>query len=114
MCDNCRNARDGPYCVSECPNSKYRDENGICQECHPNCATSTGCTGPRNSIGDGGCRSCPLVVVSDDDPNNVSQCLPADTMCDDGYYKHNFLPMPGVRVRRCLLLYDHLVAVVCW
>jgi len=98
MCENCRNAHDGPYCVAECPNFKYRDENGICQACHPNCATSTGCTGPRNGIGEGACRSCALVVVSDDDPNNVSQCLPADDLCDDGYYKHNFAPVPGVMV----------------
>ena len=98
QCDSCRNARDGPYCVSECPVSKYRDENGICQDCHPNCAASAGCTGPRNSIGDGACRSCPLVVVSDDDPNNATQCLHADSQCDDGYYKHNFALVPGVMV----------------
>jgi len=101
VCDDCRNARDGPYCVSECPNSKYRDENGVCQECHANCAASTGCTGPLNSVGDGACRSCALVVVADDDPGSVSQCLPADALCDDGYYKHNFPPMPGVRVCVC-------------
>jgi len=82
-CDDCRNARDGPYCVAQCPSSKYRDENGVCQLCHPNC--EDGCTGPRNMVGRQACNSCGLVEFSDD--SEISSCLSPESNCSDGFYK---------------------------
>ncbi|XP_066511540.1 epidermal growth factor receptor-like isoform X1 [Hoplias malabaricus] len=53
-CVECANVKDGPHCVSRCPQGipgekdtliwKYPDSNGECQLCHPNC--TQGCTGP--------------------------------------------------------------------
>lgn len=83
-CTQCRNARDGPYCVSQCPESKY-NENRECMPCHENCAN--GCTGPRNTVGPGGCNSCEKAIVSAYDPNIVEQCLKAEEPCPDGYYQ---------------------------
>ncbi|XP_055943820.1 epidermal growth factor receptor-like [Argiope bruennichi] len=83
-CTQCRNARDGPYCVSQCPVSKY-NENRECMPCHENCAN--GCTGPRNTVGPGGCKSCDKAIVSAYDPNIVEQCLKAEEPCPDGYYQ---------------------------
>ena len=41
--------RDGPYCVAQCPEEKYPDDDRVCQSCHKNCVG--GCTGPENNIG---------------------------------------------------------------
>ncbi|XP_035219957.1 epidermal growth factor receptor-like isoform X2 [Stegodyphus dumicola] len=83
-CTQCRNARDGPYCVSQCPLSKY-NENRECMPCHENCVN--GCTGPRNTVGPGGCNSCDKAIVSAYDPNIVEQCLKPDEPCPDGFYQ---------------------------
>ncbi|XP_060762391.1 epidermal growth factor receptor [Neoarius graeffei] len=55
MCAVCVNYKDGPHCVSRCPQGvpgekdtlvwKYPDSNLVCQLCHPNC--TQGCTGPE-------------------------------------------------------------------
>ena len=80
----CRNAQDGPYCVSQCPITKYKDERNVCQSCHENC-DSAGCTGPRNTIGEGACNSCYLTLSVD--RKNISECLPQDAECPAGFYK---------------------------
>lgn len=96
-CDECRNAQDGPFCVAKCPDSKYRDENGVCQYCHQNCAVGGGCTGPRNNVGEGACNSCALVKL-DDANSNETRCLPPDSTCEDGYFKHSYPKLPGSQV----------------
>ncbi|XP_047662260.1 epidermal growth factor receptor isoform X1 [Tachysurus fulvidraco] len=55
MCVECANYKDGPHCVSRCPQGvpgekemliwKYPDSMHVCQLCHPNC--TQGCTGPN-------------------------------------------------------------------
>ncbi|KAI5608840.1 epidermal growth factor receptor precursor, partial [Silurus asotus] len=55
MCVDCFNYKDGPHCVSRCPQGvpgekdtlvwKYPDDMRVCQICHPNC--TQGCTGPK-------------------------------------------------------------------
>ena len=87
-CDDCRHARDGPYCVARCPLSKYRDENGVCQLCSPHC--EEGCSGPRNTVGEGGCNSCALVEfgAGGGGGEEVSTCLAPESNCSDGYYRH--------------------------
>ena len=79
----CKNERDGPYCVSECPISKYPDDAGICQDCHDNCE-HFGCTGPLNSVGYGACNACALAVYDRND--NVTTCLPSESECEEGYF----------------------------
>lgn len=86
-CKKCKHIRDGPYCVRECPVSKY-PEDGQCKPCHENCVS--GCTGPLNRLGDGGCNSCEKAIVSMYDPNVVEECLKADESCPDGFY-HEYI-----------------------
>ena len=49
----CKHVKDGPYCVAQCPQEKYPDENNVCQSCHKNCIG--GCDGPENNIGKSHC-----------------------------------------------------------
>ncbi|KAF5909313.1 receptor tyrosine-protein kinase erbB-3-like, partial [Clarias magur] len=54
QCTVCANMKDGPHCVSSCPEGvmgekrvvvyKFHDTQSICQPCHANC--TRGCTGP--------------------------------------------------------------------
>uniref|UniRef100_A0A8C7YIU1 Receptor protein-tyrosine kinase n=1 Tax=Oryzias sinensis TaxID=183150 RepID=A0A8C7YIU1_9TELE len=59
-CVACANLKDGPHCVSSCPQGvmgeegivfKYSDKNRNCEQCHINC--TEGCTGPalENCVG---------------------------------------------------------------
>ena len=94
--------KDGPYCVPECPKSKYSDENNVCQACHANCDPEKGCVGPRNTIGPDACISCLIAVIADDG-FNVTKCLPPDSYCDDGFYMKTLAtrhlgPMAGKQV----------------
>jgi L1 cell adhesion molecule len=52
--------RDGPFCVQKCPDTKYSD-NGDCKHCHYNCVY--GCSGPNNTIGPSGCKSCDNALI---------------------------------------------------
>jgi len=62
-CTDCRNVKDGPFCTTVCPTSKY-DASGECQPCHENCVD--GCTGPENTIGPNGCNSCEKAIINGD------------------------------------------------
>jgi epidermal growth factor receptor len=53
-CFECKNVKDGKFCVASCPFSKY-SKGGNCMPCHETC---NGCTGPRNTISDDGCVDC--------------------------------------------------------
>ena len=72
---------DGPYCVADCPSTKYNN-NGTCQLCHENCVD--GCNGPDNTIGNKGCKSCHKAVVTSD--MNVEYCLKEDELCPGGFF----------------------------
>lgn len=80
-CATCKHFRDGPFCVSQCPSTKF-EENGECKHCHPNCVD--GCTGPRNTVGAGGCNSCEIVIMNDN--ATVKTCLHKNDSCPDGYF----------------------------
>lgn len=67
---------------------KYADENGVCQMCYSNC--EDGCSGPQNNVGPGGCDTCGLVIMANDNTNVTEQCLPLADGCADGYYKKLF------------------------
>ncbi|KAG9508422.1 Epidermal growth factor receptor, partial [Fragariocoptes setiger] len=82
-CVRCKNVKDGPFCVKECPISKY-NHNGICQPCHKAC--EGGCTGPNNTIGKDGCKSCDKAIPMDNDSNAIKMCLRADEPCPSGYF----------------------------
>lgn len=60
-CTVCKNAKDGPFCVKTCPDSKYND-NGLCRPCHSNCIY--GCNGPENTISEQGCNSCEKAIFN--------------------------------------------------
>jgi len=87
QCDACRHVQDGPYCVAECPNSKYPNASGICLPCHPNCTEEAGCTGPLDTIGPGACNSCELVHFEDVNGIQTMRCLRPDTECSAGFYR---------------------------
>lgn len=67
--------------------SKY-PEDGECKACHENCVS--GCTGPLNRLGEGGCNSCEKAIVSMYDPNVVEQCLKAEETCPESFY-HEYI-----------------------
>lgn len=81
-CTKCKNARDGPFCVSECPITKFLSKDGYCLECHANCVD--GCLGPNNTISSNGCNSCEKAVINGD--VTVEKCLQKNESCPDGYY----------------------------
>ncbi|XP_057319876.1 epidermal growth factor receptor isoform X1 [Microplitis mediator] len=80
-CNKCKHTRDGPFCVKECPTSKYND-NGVCKPCHKNCVG--GCEGPENNIGPNGCHSCEKAIMNN---NSVPEgCLQKLDNCPEGYF----------------------------
>ncbi|XP_023305404.2 epidermal growth factor receptor isoform X1 [Lucilia cuprina] len=79
-CDECVHVRDENRCVTVCPENKFSDY-GTCRSCHPTCE---GCTGPLDTIGPGGCKTCPLAIISSD--GNIERCLQKNDKCPDGYY----------------------------
>lgn len=83
-CWQCKDVRDGPYCVAECPSHKY-NSNGVCEECDKSCVD--GCTGPSNRLGDGGCNSCGKAVINATNPIFIAQCLKAEDSCPEGFYQ---------------------------
>lgn len=89
QCFNCKNVKDGPYCVSECPNHKYNN-NGHCEECDKSCID--GCTGPSNKLGEGGCNSCSKAVINSTDPIIVRYCIKYEEPCPEGYYQEYVAP----------------------
>lgn len=62
-CTDCKHVKDGPFCTTVCPTSKY-DASGECRPCHENCVD--GCKGPENTIGDKGCNSCEKAIINGD------------------------------------------------
>lgn len=83
-CWQCKNVKDGPYCVAECPSHKY-NSNGHCLDCDKNCVD--GCTGPSSRLGEGGCNSCAKAVINSTSPIFVAHCIKADEACPEGYYQ---------------------------
>ena len=62
-CLNCENFKDGPFCVSSCPQGKkYAGTDRLCRACPAEC--KGGCTGDRTSPGPGGCTACWLGTMS--------------------------------------------------
>lgn len=102
-CSKCKHVRDGPYCVSKCPETRFVSENGTCQPCHSNC--NNGCTGSANTVGEGGCNSCKKAIIGDE--ATVTSCLKENEPCPDGYYNEwvgNVKPLEGkvkVVCRKC-------------
>lgn len=43
------------------------------------------CSGPNNTVGEGGCDACDTVVISNDGLS-VSQCLNATSECPDRHF----------------------------
>ncbi|KAF6201622.1 hypothetical protein GE061_004015 [Apolygus lucorum] len=85
-CTVCKHAKDGPFCVKTCPDSKYND-NGICRPCHANCIY--GCNGPDNTISEQGCNSCEKAIFNGE---IVEKCLQKNELCPDGYYYDHVTP----------------------
>lgn len=84
-CWRCKNFKDGPYCVEECPQHKYNDHNS-CQECSKRCID--GCTGPLDRLGPRGCNVCDKFVLdSITNATIVASCLKPDEPCPAGYYQ---------------------------
>ncbi|XP_013189331.1 epidermal growth factor receptor isoform X2 [Amyelois transitella] len=83
-CTECKHVRDGPYCVEKCPISRYPSMNGTCMPCHENCNRDKGCTGPLNTVGEGGCNYCRKAIITVE--ATVERCLKENETCPDGYY----------------------------
>lgn len=73
-CLECVHVKDGKYCVTECPESKYARD-GICVPCHETCV---GCTGPNSTIGPYGCITCDKAIIKGD---KIEQCLKKNDPC---------------------------------
>ncbi|CAG0915353.1 unnamed protein product [Notodromas monacha] len=82
-CTDCLHVKDGPFCVAQCPGTKYQ-QGGVCKDCHANC--DDGCDGPGAFIGPRGCHSCKRGIA--DFYNNVTvvNCLPEEAPCPAGYF----------------------------
>lgn len=99
QCSRCRNYKDGPYCVDECPDIKYTNELDTCMECHDKCTMERGCTGPNSFIGPGGCNFCEVVKLMEETytENNTrrlwGQC---EVKCPEDQYPDNFKPYPNL------------------
>ena len=69
----------------------YQSAEGYCELCDVNCVN--GCTGPLNTIGNGACNNCALVVYNDENvdidgtPVEPVKCLHSDAECAEGFYK---------------------------
>jgi epidermal growth factor receptor len=72
-CFECKNVKDGKFCVASCPFSKY-SKGGICISCHESC---NGCAGPRNIIADDGCLDCDNLLLN----GTVQECLMKNATC---------------------------------
>lgn len=81
-CHKCKHVKDGPFCVDQCPNTKYNNTYGECQDCHRNCVG--GCKGPANNIGPNGCNSCDKAIINKE--LEVVQCLHESESCPEGYF----------------------------
>lgn len=97
----CKNFRDGPFCVEQCPEAKYNDSSNVCQECHKSCVG--GCTGEYNHLGRGGCNNCSFAMMSVDGAF-VDHCLveevPGVYECPQGHYLQP-PPKPGKDMAKC-------------
>ena len=87
------NAKDGPNCVPECPPCKYRDDEGQCQRCHPNCgkddecAGAPRCTGPGAHLGLAGCTDCARLLLDREEGVGSTRCLNRTlTNCERSFY----------------------------
>uniref|UniRef100_W4VRP0 Receptor protein-tyrosine kinase n=1 Tax=Corethrella appendiculata TaxID=1370023 RepID=W4VRP0_9DIPT len=85
-CFSCAHVKDGKFCVSECPFSKY-PQGGVCVACHETCI---GCNGPRNTIAPDGCVSCNRAIINGD--ATVEKCLLKNETCPVGYYVEWVMP----------------------
>ena len=107
----CRNYKDGPYCVGQCPSVKYPDLNKECQPCAEFC--SNGCTGPSDITGKGGCNTCEFGEIVDK-VQLTARCInPEPAVCRDGYYKRSAYkgPMKSKNVGQIFLSHNLLVNV---
>ena len=89
-CTHCKNYKDGPNCVSQCPSFKYPDDNKVCQPCYENCKQEVGCTGPNANLGYRGCKECSgLVLVLDTHTRGFqdTKCVNGTVeQCEDGFW----------------------------
>ena len=92
-CDACVSAKDGMFCVPACPPCKYRDDDGECQWCHPNCGKDVGCsgaprcTGPGAHLGYGGCTECGGLLLDNQAGLGSTECLNRTIRnCERGFY----------------------------
>ena len=85
-CTKCRNVKDGPVCLRECPMMKYANSSsGECLPCYENCDGLTGCTGPKRYPGPGGCNACMNKGFTRESFYGEKECM-NKTVCDEGYY----------------------------
>ena len=82
QCDACEHVQNGPFCEAECPESTYADHTQTCRPCNPNCLN--GCTGEANSLGEGGCNACDVVVYEEPDS---SYCLSPGSRCPENFFE---------------------------
>jgi len=83
------------HCVSQCPVNKYNASQSIprvCLPCHLNCVG--GCSGPDNTIGPNGCRSCHKAVLNAD----------ASVVCICNYIIYFFISLESLNFIDHLLL----------
>ena len=94
QCDKCKVAKDGPFCVAQCPSSKYLDHSGHCTDCH-NLCDDQGCSGPLPDQTENGCVSCKLPLLALPTSTQAT-CLPEESDCPPEYYRRHTNAVCGV------------------
>lgn len=86
-CYNCKNVRDGKYCVDKCSPKKYVKD-GVCIPCHEACNK---CAGPGDILSNEGCLECDYFIMN----GTVRICLLKNVTCPEGFFKEYSAPFDG-------------------
>lgn len=109
QCKSCLHYKDGPYCVPQCPMSKYAERNGTCRLCSDRCRENSGCSGPEPIMGPGGCTLCKHFVFDFYNQSKIAstdrssqwkprQCMNESYECPPGFYSYT-VPLKAIERR---------------
>ncbi|XP_070569485.1 epidermal growth factor receptor-like [Ptychodera flava] len=100
-CTKCKNMKDGPICLAQCPVDKYPDLDNTCHKCDANCkldGENPGCNGPSDFIDDDdGCKSCGQILWN----NSKAACMVNGSQCPQRYYLNKHTEGPYIDTLVC-------------